>query len=337
MEGSGVGIKSLLDGPAPGFAPRTCDALRRDQRRILITGAGGWIGRATLDLLVRCLGIEAARERVLCLGSQSRQIEIRPGLFFDQQPLATIGELRAQPTLVLHLAFLTKDKVAGMAEEDYRRINLTLSRKVADALDGIGADRLFVASSGAAAFADDPDASPDLRLYGRLKRDDEELFADWAKAVAGRRAVITRIFNVSGPYINKHQTYALASFILDALSGRPVEVQAPMPVIRGYVAIRELMSLIFSALLAEDGDSVLRFDSGGEPQELAEVAHCVAETLGPVPVERKPITSDRANRYVGDSRRYLTLLADHRVERVDFSTQVIETAAYLAGHLAQGT
>jgi UDP-glucuronate decarboxylase len=321
---------SLLAGPRPGLSRGAIEALRRDGRSIVITGAGGWIGRATLDLIVRCLGLEEARDRIRCFGSMARQVDIGEGVTFDQQPLDGLRHLPKRPSLVLHLAFLTKDKVSNMAAEDYRKANLALSRQVAEALDDIGADRLFVSSSGAAAFADEPQAPSDLKLYGRLKRDDEDRFAAWSGNGPGRRAVIARIFSLSGPYINKHQTYALASFILDSLRGQPIEIHAPMPVTRSYVAIRELMSLVFSALLTDTGDELLRFDSGGEPLELEQVARCVADALGAQGIKRKPLTSDCESYFAGDDLRYRALLARHGIEHVDLHAQVIETAAFLA-------
>ena len=90
--------------------------------------------------------------------------------------------------------------------------------------------------------------------------------------------MIARLFNLSGPYINKHQAYALAQFILDAQAGRPVEVRAPKPVYRSFVSIRELMSLAF-ALLGQSTSGVTRFDSGGEVLELG-VIHGVVEKSG---------------------------------------------------------
>lgn len=330
MNASVASLASLQGERAPGLSGGACDKLRRDKRRIIITGAGGWIGRATIDLLVRCLGFGTARDRVRCFGSSSRQIEVGNGITLDQLPLSAIHDLPELPSVVLHLAFLTKDKVAGMAEDDYRRANEELSREVADALCGIGADRLFVASSGAAAFAEDPEASPDLRLYGRLKRDDEELFANWAVERPGRRASIARIYSLSGPHINKHQTYALASFIVDALAGQAISIKAQVPVTRSYVAIRELMSLVLSSLLADEGEQVLRFDSGGDPHELGDLARCIATAIGPVPIIRAPIGDGPANHYVGDDRRYRELLAMYHIDHVDLVTQVRETAAFLA-------
>lgn len=296
----------------------------------MVVGARGWIGRTALALLHEALGGEAFACRVVCFGSSAGAVELGDGLIASQLPLSALAGLDRRPTLLLHLAFLTKDKVADMDADAYTSANRALSRQVLEALEPIGADRVFVASSGAAAFAEDPAAAADLRLYGGLKREDEEAFAAWAEASpAERRAAAGRIYSVSGPYINKPDLYALASFILDALSGRPIEVRAPMPVVRGYVAVRELVSLVLVMLLAQGGAAAIRFDTGGEALELGAVAGVVADVLGGQ-VLRRPITEPRENRYVGDDRAWRALLARHGIEHLPLADQVRETAAYLA-------
>jgi len=319
------------DAEAAQFAPVARGAIGRDSRRIVIVGAGGWIGRAALALLHEALGPDQAQRRIFCFGSQARTIEIESGIAFPQRPLSELAALPCEPTLLFHLAFLTKDKVGDMDDAEYARVNRMLSQQVLDVLPLIGVDRLFVASSGAAAFADDPAAAHDLKLYGGLKRIDEDRFARWAaEAPDVRRALITRIYNISGPYINKHETYALASFILDALAARPIEVRAPMRVIRGFVAVRELLSLVFAALLAESGEAVLRFDSGGEALELGDVAARVAEALGGGIVQRRPITGTTENRYAGDDARYRELIGQFGIDHVPLARQITETASYLS-------
>lgn len=309
-----------------GLAPAAIAALAANNHRIVITGASGWLGSATIELLHDALG-DALFDRLHCFGSNARTLALRDGLSVQQRPLAEIGLLDPRPTLVLHLAFLTKDKVEGMDSGAYSAANAALSAQVLDALDAIGAVGVFVASSGAAYSADRPEAAPDMRLYGALKKRDEEDFAAWAQA-QGRTAVITRVFNVAGPYINKHQAYALAAFINDALAGRAITVRAPHRVVRGFVAIRELMSLVFTLF---DGPAAIhRFDTGGQPMELGEVASAVAATLGDAPVDRAVITSDRVDHYVGDAETYERLLAAAGIAPVSFPDQIRETADYMA-------
>lgn len=306
------------------------ETILADTRRIIIVGTSGWIGRTAVALLHEALGPEGFAQRVACFGSRANLIDIGEGLAVHQAPLASLAGQDHRPTLLFNLAFLTMDKIAGMDAADYVRANRALSATVLAALEPIGVDRLFLASSGAAVFTDDTEAKPDQRLYGGLKRDDEQLFADWALAAPDRRrTVIARIFSVSGPWINKHDVYALASFILDALAGRPVEVRAPMRVWRSYVAVREVVSLVLAELLAEDGASVTRFDTGGEALELGDVAAKVVQTIGGE-VRRCPITSPVDNRYAGDGEPYAKLLDRHGVSHLPLVDQIVETAAYLA-------
>lgn len=311
--------------------PHVASALAQGEQRIVVTGAGGWLGLATLELLADALGQDFAK-RVACFGSSARTLELRGGRHVPQAPLADLKDLPARPTWLLHLAFLTKDRAEAMSEADYRAANRAIGDTVLGALDRIGVEAIFVASSGAAGRADDPAASAAMRLYGALKQADEALFASWAEA-KDRRAVIARIFSLTGPYINKHQAYAMASFILDGIAGRPIAVNAPHGVSRSYVAIRELMSLAFASLGAGK-QGVVRFDSGGKALELGDVARTVASVFEDIEVQRAPIGDTPEDRYCGDDDAYTVLLARHSIAPVSLAQQVAETAAYLRGDAA---
>jgi nucleoside-diphosphate-sugar epimerase len=312
--------------PAPGLEPAIARQLADSGYRIIITGASGWIGLAAIDLLAAALGDDFAA-RVCCFGSTARNLKAGGGVV-AQRPLHELASLPPAPSLLLHLAFLTKDKVAGLSEAAYIKANHAIADTVQAALVSIDVRAIWVASSGAAYRADDGDAAQAMQLYGRLKRDDEGRFAAWAHKT-GRRAVITRVFNVSGPHINKPEHYALASFILDALAGRQVAVKAPHRVERGMVAIRELMSVVFAELLAAS-DGVARFDSGGAAAELGAIAAQVADVLGAPGAQRAAITSPRIDDYRGDEAAWNALCDRHGVARVGLSQQIRETADFLA-------
>lgn len=300
-------------------------ALARSSRPIVVTGASGWIGMATLDALERLFG-DAFGSRVWCFGSSTRTLDLGAGRRVVQRSLGELATLAVERPWVLHFAFQTKDRAEAMSEEAYRAANRSISDTLIGALNAIDAEAIFVASSGAATKADDPAASPAMRLYGAMKRDDETRFAAWAEA-HGRRVVIGRIFNITGPYINKHQAYAMASFILDALAGRSIAVHAPRPVIRGYVAIHELLSLVF-ALLGTASEGVTQFETGGEALELGEVAARVAQVLGGTCV-RAPMTEATADRYIGSDVDYRELLTRHGITPVPLDRQILDTADFL--------
>jgi UDP-glucuronate decarboxylase len=75
----------------------------------VITGAGGWIGLATLDLLHVALGDQFGK-RVRAFGSSTRVLRLNDGTQVLQRPLGDLAWLPHEPTIVLHTAFLTKDR-----------------------------------------------------------------------------------------------------------------------------------------------------------------------------------------------------------------------------------
>ncbi len=311
--------------------PAVARHLAEGDHHIVLAGAGGWLGLATLDLLEKTLG-DALETRVSCYGSAARTLTLQSGRQVRQKPLAELLQLQAQRIWLFHFAFLTKDRAETLSEGDYRAANEAISATVLAAARSLPVEALFVASSGAVTKVDDLQASPAMRLYGAMKLEDERRFAAWAEE-SGRRAVIGRIFNITGPYINKHAAYAIANFILDALAQRPITVRAPREVFRAYVAIRELISLILS-LMRENTSGVVQFDSGGAVMELGAVAATVAETLGGVGVERALITEGSADRYAGDDASYAALLAQHGIATVPLDQQIRETADFLRGAVA---
>lgn len=303
--------------------------IRKSGRRFVVTGATGWIGRTAVTLLAEALDAEAPA-RLACFGSRAGSIALSSGHDQPVRPLAQLPDLAPVPTALLHLGFVTKDKVSLQSEGDYTYANQAISDTVYDALDAIGVDRLFLASSGAAAQCDNPAAPADLRLYGALKLEDEHRFARWAKDRPDlRRAAICRVFSVSGSGINKPTTYALADMILRGLVGGPVTVRSPREVWRSYVAASELVALALAILLSERAEPVIRFESGGSPMELGEVAVQVANHLG-VFAPVRTITENPPDIYCGDHESWLELLEKYGLFHLPFSRQLEATAAYLA-------
>lgn len=311
----------------PGIESHVAASLRASGLRVVVTGAGGWLGMATLELLAWALG-DDFDSRVVAFGSSARRLELRGGITIQQQPLSLMARLEARPSLLLHYAFPGRERAEALSEATYRATCERLTGEVLGALDRIGVEAAFVASSGAAGRADDPAAPKALRTYGALKHAEERRFAEWARQGAGR-AVIGRVFSVTGPWINKRERYAIAAFLNDAMAGQPILVRAPSRVVRSYVAIREIVSLALALMFERCGENVIRFDTGGVPRELEAVARAVASHWPGVPVVRAPITGPAADTYHGDGAEWARLLERHAIRPVPFVQQVAETAQWL--------
>lgn len=312
-----------------GLSGDAAARLAADGWRIIVVGAGGWLGLATLELLHACLGASFA-DRVVCFGSDARDLWLRGGIRTRQYPLSAIVELQPARSLVLHNAFLTQEKARTMSREDYVSSNTRISDVVFANLDHIGTQGLFLPSSGAVYRVDQPDASQSLRLYGQLKLADEARADAWARETGGA-AAICRVFNLSGPYINKQSSYALASFINDALAGRPIEVRANRPVYRSYVAIRDLMSIVLAFMTAGEGGCA-RFDTAGQQMyEMGELADLVSRVVGQGgEAERGPLCGAPAEYYIGDNTEQDRLARRFGVKSTDMDAQIEETARFMA-------
>jgi nucleoside-diphosphate-sugar epimerase len=321
----------LVTGSArPTLSGVGAQRLAESDSRLVVTGASGWLGLATLEMLHGLLG-EAFARRVVCFGGRSRRLSLRGGLFVDQSPLAGLAELAPKPTIVLHLGFLTQGPQMTLGADDYVAANLAIRRSVLAALDPIGAEALFLASSGAAYLADRSGGPQSKHLYGWLKREDEAAFAHWGRA-RGKTVASARIFNLTGPYINRRTTYALACFIADALAGRPIRIQASKPVYRSYTSIAELMSVVLGALTGP-ARAPLVFDTAGDAVlEMGEIAEAVGFALHSAAGIERP-SFDRAadpDRYAGDGATYAALGRGCRVARTLLVQQIQDTAAFMA-------
>ena len=315
-----------------GLPDTLAEALTGGDLRILVTGAGGWIGSATLELLAGALGHEAFRRRVLAFGSHARRLILRGGLAIDLAPLEALAGIADGPALLLHYAFLGREKASAMPLADYRAANARISEIVERTVARLRPRGMVLASSGAIygpnrTLDDDFERNP----YGVLKRQDELRFAVACHA-AGTRLVVPRVFNIAGPYINKLDSYALASFLVDALAGRPIAIRAAQRVERSYVHVGDVAALALAALL-EPGAEALTFDTAGERVvEMGELAVLVRDALGrpDLEIHRPPVDAGRpVDRYVGDGTAMSALARRRGITLLDLPDQIRRTAEYL--------
>lgn len=309
--------------------PAIADRLRGSDWRVLVTGASGWLGQAALELLADALGTGWC-ERVAAFGSNERLLVLRDGIKIRQQAMATLPTCPHRPSLLLHFAFLTREKTMTMPAEAYIATNRALSRLAAEGGAAIGVERAFVTSSGAthAALASPQHSDPTL-LYGKLKLEEEALFQRFAQDTPRRRAFVARLFNLSGPYINK--PYALASFIDQARHGR-IHVCATHPVVRSYASASNLLGVAMGELLTDDAPPFSRVETAGDHEvEVGALAGMVRDLISPdATIERGACAEEPIDRYVGDGRDYRRLIVEHGIVEHALQQQIADTAEYLA-------
>ena len=295
--------------------------------RFVVTGAGGWFGRATLELLDEALGDESTN-RVLAYGSAARLQKLRSGRAVAVEPLDALSRIEGTgaPLHLAHYAFLTREKTAGMAHDEYVSANRRITALVVEHARRLQMAGAFDTSSGAiydpagrarAALADNP--------YGALKLEEEVAFRSLADA--GTRVASCRVFNVAGPFINKD--YALSSFLRAALAGDAIRIAATRPVIRSYLHVRDIVAVGFAVMRGLAEPPVAPYDTAGdEAVEMGELARRIRAAVRrpDLPISRPPVTAEPADRYVGDPGVLNGLAAQGGIALAPLDEQIRDTA-----------
>ena len=315
------------------FPPEIADWLAGTNVPVVVTGAGGWLGRAALEMLEAALG-SGFGARVSGFAASERVIGLRSGRQMRLLPLGALESSDLRAPLVFHGAFLTREYASLIPLEEYVAANRAIQGVVERFVSRRGAMGIFVPSSGAVYGAhgvvgreltDNP--------YGVLKFEDEEAFAALGRRLGFTCAVI-RVFNLSGPFMNKIHSYALGSIIADVLAGGPVRLRADRPVLRSYAFVGDVIGL--AAAMLAGGFAVPAFDTAGETEiEIGALALRVTALLGrqEMKVERPAINGAAVDRYVGNKATYFALAEKCGVIPQNLDAQILATADYFAGSL----
>ena len=306
--------------------------------RFVLTGPTGWIGTAFLAALAAEGGLGWTRE-VRLFGSGARRLIAPDGSSLEVRALDDLRGADVEGARLIHLAYMTKEKVAALGAKAFMAGNSAIDDRVLDAVSAGRPASVFVASSGAARQAE-----PRLgrELYGLCKLTwrgrvmlgpcnptpaPRVLVAGAATSVP----VLTgRIFNLAGPYINKIDSYAVSAFLKQAFTSNAVRIEARTPVYRSYLHISDLCSLVLGALSRGMATGKAIDLCGALVVEMEDVAReALRAARADGGVERGRIDFDRPSLYLGDPEPARTLALRLGLHLKSFAHQMDDTADHL--------
>lgn len=220
---------------------------------ILVTGAAGFIGSHTTDLLLaeghRVVGVDNFRTgRRENLADAAR----RPGFEFHELDVAMPGALaglvtRARPEAIIHLAALVSVQESIANPELNFLLNVQATQLVAEAARLHRVGRVVFASS-AAIYGDAVDlpvregaAKRPVSPYGAAKLASEDLLLGHA-ATYGLSVRCQRYFNVFGPRQDPSSPYSgvISIFARRHAEGKPVTIYGDGRQTRDFIAVRDV-------------------------------------------------------------------------------------------------
>lgn len=244
-------------------------------KNIVITGASGWLGRATIRALSKEFGTSILNE-ISAFGNSHRVISI-PG----------VGDIRVQPLLDLpllnkcdylfHFAFLTRDQLLMSDKAVYQESNEIIRNTVSTFIQMAEPKALAFCSSGAVAYrTEKQEQDLSYSIYAEMKLREQEALVAAANS-CGTSTVMCTLFSATGIDMVEPTKYAIGSLVQQALFGKELVIEAKGTVFRKYVDSEILMQLIIK--LSMDRVNV-NFDSGGNLVELSELATIINFTVG---------------------------------------------------------
>ncbi len=294
----------------------------------MLTGPTGWIGQALLALMHRDDDVDslAATDRISLFGSRDGEVVIAGHKAVPVRPLGEIRPDDVDGAHVIHLAYLTKDKVAQLGEDAFWKMNRQIDGTLLTALRDASPATLFVASSGAAQLAE---RRNDRHPYGLSKLEQETRFLEWARQ-SGVPTMCGRIFNLAGPHINKLDAYAVSNFAQQALRERRIAISAALPVFRSFLHVEDLGRIVLRAARSGIGRNRPWDLCGTQLLEMQDIAEMVAAEVGVgTEIERPVLNLETRSDYLGAGQDTWEISAELSVRLTDARTQVRDTVDWI--------
>lgn len=269
----------------------------------LISGISGWLGRASVHVLMEKFDVKA--REIVGIGREREKISIGHGesitvLTWDDVLISDI-----KPKAFLHFAFVTKDKLSALGLEQFVDSNRSIIQSVQRVIRALKPECVLTVSSGAVYKnfgSSDLHISLKEEPYGFLKLEEENAIIASSREI-GAAHVINRLFNLSGADVQNTEPFVLANFILSALSDKRIVIKSDFEVFRRYIDARELLELLL--VIANRNESIV-FDSGGPLIEIRSLAEIIARKIdGHVRIDDPGISPRKnASRYYSTNNTY---------------------------------
>ena len=296
-------------------------------RKMLVTGATGWVGRSFLHELQSIIPSDKFNSTVSAFASRSTSLTSTNYKHEDEisipiYPLSSIIEHSCkQHILLFHSAFLTKDRISSYGLEAFIETNQRITEIVSSCVQASASSRVVCISSGAASNADKEQQSSNAMArdpYGYLKLSEEIKFSTISDTQ------VFRIYALTGRFIRDPQMFAIGDFLLKALNKEPIQINSSFPVVRSYVSAAHVAKCALSWLKSLDKPQA-PIGASSHISTLTSLAALVSKLYCLPPLIANPL-NDSPNSYCCSPIPFDQLSSRYGIKPLSLAEQVLDTA-----------
>lgn len=296
-------------------------------RKILVTGATGWVGRSFLHELQSIIPSDKFNSTVF--GFASRATSLTSTNYAQGQevnipiyPLSSIlDHAYKQHILLFHSAFLTKDRISRYGIDTFIETNQRITEMVSCCVQASASSRVACISSGAASKAEKEQRSKIAMAgdpYGYLKYSEETRLSGIADTQ------VFRIYALTGRFIRDPNAFAIGDFLLKALNNEPIQINSSFPVVRSYVSAADVAKCALSWLKSADKPQN-PVGASSHVSSLTSLATLVSRMYRLPPPLASHLTG-APNSYCCSPIPFHRLLSRYGIKPVSLVEQVLDTA-----------
>jgi nucleoside-diphosphate-sugar epimerase len=288
---------------------------------IIITGASGFIGRATLQYFYKIFQ-DKIGELVFPISASQKNIKLSNNFSIKTYDYSHNFD-KNKTYIILHYSYATKARLETLSDDEFNKNCQKINDSLSKIIKNYRIESLIFPSSGAIYNQKNP--------YAQNKINDELYFLDLSKNY-NFNLMIPRIFNLGGPFINQPQTYALNNFILQAKANKKIIINANNDVFRSYIHVENLIDLFFKWLIDKDKETPLIFDiSSSRKIEIKDLAKKIIEVLkiNCEIIAPNYNSQNPSDDYVGDPTKILSLCQKYQINLADLEQIILDTNLFL--------
>lgn len=290
-------------------------------KKIIITGATGWLGQEYLYSQYKKYGKNFIDDYIL-VGNMARSINLFgeiPVQVYSLDNLNPLDEIEG----IIHLAYVLRHRVKEFGVQEFLKRNEQITKKIVEIVL-IHKPKWIVNVSSGAIFERETgefETNPEKNPYGYGKRQEELALLEVASKFE-IPLVIGRLWGASGYKMPPNPAYAFSDFVGSAILKGQITIQSDFKVFRRYCDAGEFLEVLVSEACL--GNSLI-LNSGGPLHEIEEIAEMIKALVGNVTIHRPLIENRPVDDYYPRESNFESIAFKNGIELASMRIQVQRT------------